>query len=203
MVWTGREKKLTLLMNLLVTDGIVMASDGLLTLEKNVNNQIYKFTQSTTLQKTYHIAEANIGISFHGATTVNGVSITKYLNEFIREKSVVEEINIDNAAETLLAYFKNVTPTLADTSFYIGGFRLKDGIYYKVLYRLNLMSESTFKTHDDEEGNDLTRLAFGGNVDILRTLVNPVKIDKQNDPQFSGYSYHLYTIQDAIDFCFL
>ena len=103
---------MSLLVTVLVHDGIVMASDSRTTY---INNNKVRYTDST--YKTF-LMDGKIGISLCKDATINGRTIEYHINNFmIKYKGT----NIQNVPNLLRNYFLMLNST-CDISFFVAGY---------------------------------------------------------------------------------
>lgn len=192
---------MTLLVNLIFSEGIIMASDSLLTL----NNKDSSFPQSYTLEKTFIMPESKIGISCRGTNSVpGGLLINTYINDFIMINDN-KNIGIDETPNLLLKHLHEadelITKEEYNTYFYIGGYSFVDGRPIKKLYEVHLQKKKVIQVYNQSE-NNACNVFFGGTIDIVSRLVHPVKlVNREEEIKEYGIVYNRFSTQDAEDYC--
>lgn len=196
---------MSFIITLYVREGIVMASDSRLTLDQTLpptipgGNQIIKLAvaESDNNYKTF-LAPNNIGISTCGNADINGVPIAGYIESFIRENLKDNTVSIDSVPQLLSNYFQVFQPT-PNVEFHVAGYKADAGQYEQHVWRVFVSTNTIEKINPP----DIQGAIWGGEIDILIRLLNPVGTFEHND--FSPLPYYqipfqFFTLQDAIDF---
>lgn len=191
---------MSFLMNAVLSDGIVMSSDSMLTFNKTMDGRTLSSPKSHSIQKSLLIESKNIGISYYGDLCINNMLISKFLNDFINDEDILRNIDIDSASDMLIQYLKDITNTLPDTYFYIGGYRTLEKRNCSVLYYFSLKEGKINKLHDDDIKTQGSYW-YGGDTNFFKLLSNEATIRDDEKLQFHGYPVNLYSVQDGIDFC--
>ncbi|MEN6610402.1 MAG: hypothetical protein ABFC24_06135 [Methanoregulaceae archaeon] len=179
-----------------------MASDSRLTLnhkEQRGSQQIQiSVPQSDANYKTF-LSPGNIGISTFGASDVQGVPISGYIESFINEKLSLNNVDVNEVPKLLLDYFKSL-PLIPDTGFHVAGYNKKDGKYIPHVWRIILSQNLIAQINLPEQQGAV----WDGEVDIMTRLIQPVSLAGPDGKQVplppSIINWPFFTLQDAIDF---
>ncbi len=195
---------MSLVATVYVREGIVMAADSRLTLnreEKHGEAAVLNLAvgQSDSNYKLF-LAPCGVGISTYGAADIQGVPIAGYVESFIAAELGEELVSVGSVAEQLLKHFGAFTP-VPSSQFHVAGYsRLETGIEQEV-WHVNVASQQVARTNPSGEQG----ASWGGEADILTRLLQPVaqvgpdgKL-QQTLPQYQ-IPFQFFTLQDAIDF---
>ena len=173
---------MSFIITLYVQEGIVMASDSRLTLnriEQRGNQQVQiSVPQSDANYKTF-LAPGNVGISTFGAADISGVPISGYIESFITEILSIGTVELHHIPTLILDYFRSL-PIIPDTSFHIAGYTTENGRRIPHVWVVNLpQSKITQMNQPGQQG-----ATWGGESDIMSRLLNTVGMIG-NDGKFS------------------
>lgn len=182
-------------------EGIIMASDSRTTytttkisnggmLEKHVGSQL---TDSTN--KTFLCEESGIGLSTCGDSSIDGMPIAGYIEDFISHETNADS-TVQSISQGLLDYFGKYTPIPA-TDFIVSGYSKVD--FKQYISRVFVASQEIIPIDTTVPG-----VLWDGETDIFKRLVKPVSL-KRDDGSYEElpvYStgYNFFTLQDAIDY---
>lgn len=186
-----------------VREGIVMAADSRLTLNRTAHQdgkpvERLMVSQTDSNQKLF-LAPNGMGVLTYGDAAVGNVPLAGYVQSFFDE-SLPGEADVCAVAEALLAFFRACQPVPA-THFHVAGYSPGAGGSEQQVW------------HVDVAGNRCKRLnpvrgqgaSWGGETDILARLLQPVaELDAQGKvvrklPRHE-IPWSFFTLQDAIDF---
>lgn len=181
-------------------EGIIMASDSRTTytttvplstgvVEKRIGVQI-----TDTTYKTF-LCQDRIGISTCGAGDVNGVPITGYIEDFIKQDTN-KDSTVESVAKGLLSYFTRFEP-LPATNFLVAGYNVEGT--QRELMRVYINSKEIIPENCLSPG-----ASWDGETDIFKRIVKPVAINNGDGKYFDlpAYStgFNFFTLQDAINY---
>lgn len=182
-----------------------MASDSRLTISNTrfVNGQpIFDnaVSQSDTNYKTF-LAPNNIGISYFGQATINGIPITGFIDAFINETFSDEPIDIEDVPQLLVSYFQRM-PEVPDTGFHIAGYKQFGHQRVQRIWRVFAVSGQIINVVPSQQ---IHGAIWDGEQDVLIRIINrEIYIKSPNNdyelltPQ--EIPFQMFTLQDAIDF---
>ncbi len=201
--YTVWEKIMSFIITTYVREGIVMASDSLMTLNTSSQqgqNSVVQMAvgQSDSNYKTF-VTPSNIGISTFGDASVNDVPIAGYIESFINEYSRQENYEVDQVPNELIAYFGSL-PSTPNTSFHVAGYKNVNNTFEQHVYVIKLSDGTVQQVNPANQQG----VSWGGEADIISRIVKPVFTQDQNGsyqpfPHFN-IPYQFFTLQDAIDF---
>ncbi|RCW52060.1 hypothetical protein [Paenibacillus prosopidis] len=170
-------------------DGIVLASDTRLVINsKNRSTghwvEIETFL-SDNCRKVYPIPSHGMGICLRGELSINGVSITPHIEQFIQLESAISPRTVSETAGRILEYFTKL-PTIPNLSLFLAGYNdNKTQSIYEIM-----VNNNEIKKIKDRDNIDFFGITYGGSVDILDLLFQHP----------SSIPWALFRIQDLIDF---
>lgn len=188
---------------LFVREGIVMAADSRLTLNRieaqpDGSHVHLAVGQTDSIQKIF-LASNHVGISTYGDAEIKGVPITGFIETFLG-MALPEEGEVERTARALLKFFQNNDPVPA-TFFHVAGYTKSDGIPQQQVWFVDLRNGQCERRNEvDKQG-----ASWGGEADILMRLLQPVaQLDAAGNVG-SRLPYYIipwdfFTLQDAIDF---
>lgn len=193
---------MSFVITLQVREGIVMASDSRLTLnatKQGGDGPIVHLAaaQTDSTNKTF-LASGSIGISTHGAAEVNSVPISGFVESFINEKVVPNELEVDEVPEALLEYFHDL-PTIPQTQFHVAGFKHEGESYEPHVWTVNVHEDNAVRSNNGTDAH----VAWGGEADVITRLLKPVILNEggaQQELPNVQVPFNFFTLQDAIDF---
>jgi len=195
---------MSLIIAVYVEEGLVLASDSRLTFNNRIEStdNSGKLTiveregvhHTDTAYKTF-LCPNNIGISTSGTASINGKTITGYMENFIRVK-MSKGTNIDDVPKLLNDYFEQFKP-LPVTTFFAAGYQPVNKDFAQKLYRVPLGSKP------EEFDTSKPGIVWDGEKDILSRLFSPLFLEREGKyvpHEFHEVPFNLYSLQDAIDF---
>jgi len=196
---------MSLVVTVYVREGIVMAADSRLTLnrqEKKNESAVVNLLavgQSDSNYKLF-LAPSGIGIAAYGAADIQGVPIGGFVESFM-----VSELNdgtegIERIAEKVLEHFATYSP-VPRTYFHVAGYSESEGVAEQEVWLVDVGKHKTSKLNPPGQQGAL----WGGESDILTRLLLPVaRIDESGKAgskvPFYQIPWNFFTLQDAIDF---
>ena len=195
---------MSLIITLYVREGIVMASDSRLSLnmqQTGGQGQTVHLSvgQSDSNYKTF-LTPTNIGISTCGAADISGVPIAGYLESFINDIVVPQQLAVDQVAPALLQYFQTFQPP-PETTFHVAGYKAQQQSSEQQIWTVEVVRNAVQRVNvAGQQG-----ASWGGETDILARLVQPVGQLDANGNVVARFPVHqipwgFFTLQDAIDF---
>lgn len=200
---------MSLIITTFVREGIVMSSDSRLSISASSLN-ITNISQTDSVRKTF-VTENGIGISTCGAADINGVPISGYVDSFISEEIGNHIFSVEDVADKLIAYFKNINPEL-DSIFHVAGYdKMIETSYFdgakkqitKATQRVFVVHIKTGIKTDIIKTRNPQDTVFHGETNAIARLLNTAKISKSGQETllpFNGIPYSFFTLQDAVDF---
>lgn len=195
---------MSLIITLYVREGIVMASDSRLSLnmqQTGGQGQTVHLSvgQSDSNYKTF-LTSTNIGISTCGAADISGVPIAGYLESFINDIVVPQQLEVDQVAPALLQYFQAFQPP-PQTTFHVAGYKALQQTSEQQIWTVEVVRNSVQRVNAAGQQG----ASWGGEIDILSRLVQPVGQLDANGNVVARFPVHpipwgFFTLQDAIDF---
>ncbi len=200
---------MTLIVTTHVPDGIVMASDsrqflGIKGKSPDGKDISFDTPGSDYVTKTVLIKNQSIGVSYFGDDLLGGVSMASYVRKF-NEEDILESDDITTIPKKLIAFFRNLFPN-ANTGFHVAGYKKEGKISTPYVYFCHVNQNIVERKNIDKNGVILYGSQWGGQHDIITSLINPVVIkdEKGNDKIVRAVAGEIYwgtlTLQDAIDF---
>jgi len=194
---------MSFIITLYVREGIVMAGDSRLALNRTVQQGEQTVLHvavglSDSNYKTF-LAPGDIGISTFGEAAIQGVPIAGFVESFINERLRGKSLSVHEAAKMLLDYFCQL-PGPPDTGFHVAGYETRDGKRTAQVWRVMVRAGQAQQVN----AKDIQGAAWDGEGDILQRLINPVWIQDpagnyQPVPAFD-IPWQFFTLQEAIDF---
>ncbi|BCA33692.1 hypothetical protein BwiPL1_20740 [Bacillus wiedmannii] len=176
-------------------EGIILASDSRLTLTNSQVENSVMYSDNTT--KTFLAKQ--IGISFTGDSDIEGVHISKFINNFIDENITVDTC-VSTVPQLLINYFNKLKTSLQITFFVAGYLKTTKE---QVLYTIYLKTGEIAQT--DTKGGGASW--HGDPSDILNKLLIPVYQQQvvNGKLSYTRLADHLipfdhFNMQDSIDF---
>lgn len=207
MPGVGQTKRKPYAMSLIITlnvrEGIVMASDSRISLDRTVGppqsqTVLLSVAQADTNYKTF-LTPTGIGISMCGAASINGVPISGYIESFINDVAVPKNLEVDTLPAELLSYFAAMQPIPA-TQFHIAGYKKLVGTSEQHVWCVTVDTSKIERVNGGNQG-----IVWGGESDILTRLIQPIATLDSNGavssvlPHFA-VPWGFFSLQDAIDF---
>lgn len=195
---------MSFIITLYVREGIVMASDSRLTLER-VEQQLDQrilhraVGQSDASYKTF-LAPGDIGIATCGAADIQGVPIAGFIESFIAEVLSASNVSVDEVPEKLLEYFRRFDPVPA-SNFHVAGYKTVDGKREQHIWQVSIVANLATRANDPNDQGAI----WGGEIDVLSRIIQRVGLlDDQGLVKYALPNYLIpwgfFTLQDAIDF---
>lgn len=153
--------------------------------------------QTDSVNKLF-IAPNQVAIATYGAADILGVPIAGYVDAFIQER-LNEQVEVDAVPPLLNDYFRAL-PGPPATYFHVAGYKNEHGRRVQHVWEINVAANTAHRVNQaDQQG-----ARWGGEVDVLTRLINPVFIrDAQGAYQevpSHQIPWQFFTLQDAIDF---
>ena len=194
-------KGMSFIITLYVREGMVMASDSRLSLNRTRPEEGKRvletaICQSDAVYKTC-LAQGRIGISTYGAADVQGVPIAGFIESFLNEH-LPENCPVDEVPAKLLGYFRSLAGP-PDTGFLVAGYKANGRAMEQHLWEVTVAANECCRVN--APGNH--GASWRGVTDVLARLIQPVGV--QAEGKFEPYpSYSIewgyFTLQDAIDY---
>jgi len=196
---------MSFIITLHVLEGIVMASDSRITYNairkengKAVIDNAIPLTD--TSYKTFR-AGNDIGISMFGMANIKGVPMSSYVENFISERIVAGNTDIDDVPGLLLDYFHSM-PEVPDTGFHVAGYKSEGKTKSKRVWRVYIANRQIIEVVPQQH---LRGAIWDGEQDILIRLFHTDLHVKKGDFEYTPIDTHRipferFTLQDAIDF---
>jgi hypothetical protein len=195
---------MSFIITLYVREGIVMASDSRLSLnyetvregKPTVNLAV---AGSDANYKTF-LTPSRIGISTFGAADIQGVPIAGYIESFISERLEAATSSPEEAASSLLRYFREFAPP-PQTQFHVAGYVEREGVAKQEVWLVNVAADRLERKNPEGQQG----ATWGGEADVLTRLLHPLgALDSGGQltsalPHFP-IPFRYFTLQDAIDF---
>jgi 20S proteasome alpha/beta subunit len=195
---------MSLIINVYVREGIVMAADSRLTLTiprtlPGGQTHTLSLTTSDSAKKLF-LAPNNVGIATCGAADIGGVPIAGFVESFIVEKLKGQDL----AAEQVANELKNYLSTLgvrAGTLFHVAGYAQTAAALEQILFFVDPAAGLVSRLNPvNQQGAN-----WGGEIDVLQRLLNDVALAQPSGQPptplpFFGVPFEFFTLQDAIDF---
>jgi hypothetical protein len=194
---------MSLVITLNVREGIVMASDSRITLNRTLGappNQTVALSvgQSDSNYKTF-LTSDGVGISTFGDASINGVPLSGFIDSFINDIANPKKLAVDVLPGELLTYFAAMQPQPA-TQFHVAGYKKVQGTTEQHVWTVSVATANTQRVNVGDQG-----IAWGGEIDILTRLIQQVAtLDAagtiENVLPYHPIPWGFFTLQDAIDF---
>ena len=188
-----------------IREGIVMASDSRLSLNREQHPQDNTVIQiaishSDSVYKTF-LAPNNVGISTCGDSIIDGVPVTSYVEVFIDEVLKKTDAPVDAVPAKILQFFKQF-PAVPNNEFLVAGYKdAGGGRKEQQIWSVDAGRNEVERVNaGDEQG-----CSWRGDTDVFARILQPlVFLDANGNPgeQAPTYQvpYGLFSLQDAIDF---
>ena len=195
---------MSLVVTVYVREGIVMAADSRLTLnreEKQGDAAVVNLAvgQSDASCKLF-LAPCGVGISTYGAADIQGVPIAGYVETFIASVLGGEPKKVKSVAEELVKHFAAFTP-VPRTQFHVAGYSTVGAGFEQEVWHVDIASKQVARLSPlGQQG-----ASWGGEADILVRILQPVaQLGPNGELQQRLPDYQVpwqfFTLQDAIDF---
>ncbi len=195
---------MSFIVTIYVREGIVLASDSRLTLNKTQQEQdsqqviLLAVGQSDSTYKTF-LALKRFGISTYGDASISGVPIAGYIESFVSERLSNGDYEIDQLPQNLLDYFRNIQP-IPNTFFHVASYKKVNNIYEQHVWHVSVNENSVNRINESGQQG----ASWGGEADIFGRIIKPA-FSQDPEENFQPYPthkipYHFFTLQDAIDF---
>jgi len=199
---------MSLVVTVYVPEGIVMASDSRqsLTIEgKSPKGEGFKIqtVNSDAVTKTFLLEEQQIGISNFGQDLLAGIPMAGHIKKFTESKLESAD-DVATVPEKLVEYFRKSFPNTG-VSFHIAGYKKEDRVSTPHVYYCHVRKNIIQRRNIKPDGSLAYGAIWGGQTDILTSIVNPVKIkdEKGNEKivrSVAPIAWGAMTLQDAIAF---
>lgn len=188
---------------LFVREGIVMAADSRLTLNRidaqpDGSHVHLAVGQTDSIQKLF-LASNHVGISTYGDADIKGIPIAGFIETFLAMQ-LPEEGEVERTARALLEFFGKNDPVPA-TSFHVAGYAKSDGTVRQEVWLVDIRKGQCERQNKvDDQG-----ACWGGELDILSRFLKRVQeLDNVGKPvgELPAFSipFAFFTLQDAVDF---
>ncbi len=211
---------MTFIITVYCNEGIVMACDSRLTLSRTITNEnqfkgqqtqvLLDIVQSDANFKIF-LAPNDVGIMTCGDASIDGVPLAGYIEAFIDEEitqvfnspiendDIVEGLEVDQVADSLLKYFQKMKGP-PSTTFHVCGYKTDASKRVQQVWRVSVDTGEKIQVNSTGDKGVL----WDGEGDIMFRLLQPVyrKTDKGefvalDNPEIA---FQYFTLQDAIDF---
>jgi hypothetical protein len=188
-----------------VREGIVMAADSRLTLNRqdqqdSTTTVSLSVVQSDSNYKLF-VSPCGIGISTYGAADIGGVPLAGYVDSFMATELRQPPASVQEAAQRLATHFGAFQPRPA-TQFHVAGYsKPADGEPGQEVWHVDVANGAVTRMNNGTNQG----ASWGGEGDILGRLIQPVaQVDAAGQVvQLFPYlqiPWEFFTLQDAIDF---
>lgn len=196
---------MSLVVTVYVREGIVMAADSRLTLnrqEKKNESAVVNLLavgQSDSNYKLF-LAPSGIGIAAYGAADIQGVPIAGYVESLIAPRGGESDDSVKSVAEKLLEHFAAYSP-VPKTYFHVAGYTSLEGVPEQEVWVVDIGAHKLAKINPEGKQG----ASWGGEADIVSRLLQPVAlVDTEGELQsklpLHQIPWRFFTLQDAIDF---
>lgn len=193
---------MSLIITVFTREGIVLAADSRLTLQRQEAKgaaQVIQLAvgQTDSVNKVF-LAPGDVGIATYGAAEIQGVPISGYVDTVIRER-LADGVAVDAVPQILLDYFRAL-PAPPATFFHVAGYKDEQGKRTQHVWTVDVAQNLARRMNQpDQQG-----VQWGGETDILVRLISPLFVSDgkgahQALPTFD-IPWQFFTLQDAIDF---
>lgn len=188
---------------LFVREGIVMAADSRLTLNRTEaqpdGSHVHLAVGQTDSTQKIFLGSNKVGISTYGDADIKGVPIAGFVETFLGTQ-LPGEGEVKNTANALLEFFKKNDPIPA-TFFHVAGYTKSDAVPQQEVWLVDVRNNKC----ERQNKADVQGACYGGELDILSRLLQRVQqLDDSGKPvaELPVYSipWNFFTLQDAIDF---
>jgi hypothetical protein len=198
----------SLVIAIFVPGGIVMASDSResITIErKTPEGKEFKVetVNSDAVTKTFLLQNQRVGISSFGQSGLGGRPIASHIKSFL-EGQLAEGDDVAAIPAKLVAYFRSSFPN-ADTGFHVAGYRTEGKLSMPHIYYCHIAKNEVVRRNVKPDGSLLYGAAWGGEFDILASILNPVTYKDETGTEkviraVAQVAWDVMPLQDAIDF---
>lgn len=189
-----------------VPEGIVMAADSRLSLNKTTPQGektviLQQFESSNSSQKLF-LLNNKIGLSTCGDAAINKKPIAGYIDQFVEEK-VKEQTDVSEIPALLNSFFgeKYNKPAV---NFHVAGFKIENGVSTPYVYRCYMSSMTHKRENIDQQNNVIDGCAWDGESETMSRLLKQCKMlaggNSWIDLPDAGIAWNFFSLQDAIDF---
>jgi hypothetical protein len=193
---------MSFIITLNVREGIVMASDSRLTLDRTIPGPPatvqLSVAQSDSNYKTF-LVPSGVGISTFGAAMLNGEPLSGSIESFINDVAIPKKLSVEAAAQELLVYY-SAMPSPPATFFHVAGYTTTKPPEPQVW-----IVAIADKKVERSNPSGVPGAWWGGQTDILARLIQNVAQLDGNGQIVEVLPYHqipweFLTLQDAVDF---
>lgn len=192
---------MSLIVAIYTHEGIVLASDSRMTYttteSKTDGSQVVRegthFTD--TVYKTF-LSDQGVGISSCGDADINGVPISLYIEQFLREH---KDAGVETIKDEIIGYFKSLSQNIA-TEFFVAGYLTETGgKLTQRLYRITTANEHIELVDTSKQG-----MIWGGQKNVMSRLLTTLYIKNDDGTYIQHFEnpvlWQFFTMQDAIDY---
>jgi hypothetical protein len=185
-----------------VQEGIVMASDSRLTLNRldQIGEQKIQVSvpQSDANYKTF-LTPGGVGISTFGDADIERVPISGYIESFIHEKLPSKNIDPKTVPKLLMDHF-SALPKIPNTFFHVAAYASENEKRMPYVWLIDLSQQKISQLNPPGQQG----ASWGGESDVIsRLLLSVGTMDSQgkfNQMPTVPIDWQFFTLQDAIDF---
>ena len=192
---------MSLIVTIHVEEGIVMAGDSRLTssLTRKEGEKVIHDIGAHTSESANKVffAPNHVGISVCNEVSVNGKTISGYLNSFL-VGSVTESTPVETVPQMLLDHMRQLAP-VPNTIFHVAGYEKKNNSYVARVWRVYPGRNKIDRLPAETPG-----ACWDGERDIIARLVNPIYLKDSRgnyvEMRTPPIPWDFMTLQDAVDF---
>ena len=199
---------MSLIITVIVPEGIVMASDSRqsLTIEgRTPDGRTFKVetVNSDSVTKTFLLENQQVGISNFGLDLLGGVPMSSYVKKFIEEEIVLAD-DVTTIPSKLIEYIRR-SFSQADVGFHVAGYSKSAKVSVSYFYNCHVAKNTIERRNVKPDGSVAYGATWSGQIDSITSLVNPIMIKDEKGQDKIAYSpapilWDAMTVQDAIDF---
>lgn len=199
---------MSLIITVIVPEGIVMASDSRqsLTVEgRTPDGKTFKVetVNSDSVTKTFLLEAQQVGISNFGQDLLGGVPMSSHVKQFIEEEIVLAD-DVTTIPSKLIEYIRR-TFSQADAGFHVAGYSKSAKVSVPHFYNCNVAKNTVERRNVKPDGSVAYGATWSGQIDIITSVINPIITKDEKGQDRIVYSsapiiWDAMTVQDAIDF---
>lgn len=197
---------MTLALAIVVNEGIVVATDGRLSLQvrgvANSHRAKAGMRPFSDHSRKLFLTPQGVAIATFGQADINGTHVSVPVDSLI-QKELQHECDPKVVAETLLEHFSTQRKPI-DTQFLVAGYEHKRASKRKRVFLVDIAGGSIESANPRTRQRDYCGVIWGGEGDIVQRLTQPVKLcgvrgKEATLPQFD-WPWQFFAIEDAIAF---
>jgi hypothetical protein len=199
---------MSLIVTVIVPEGIVMASDSRqsLTIEgRTPDGKTFKVetVNSDSVMKTFLLEAQQVGISNFGQDLLGGVPMSSHVKKFIEEEIVLAD-DVTTISSKLIEYIRR-SFSQADAGFHVAGYSKSAKVSVPYFYNCHVAKNTVERRNVKPDGSVAYGATWSGQIDIITSVVNPIIAKDEKGQDRIVYSpapivWDAMTVQDAIDF---